>query len=69
MDVSMSCGWCVHDRICTGNPSTCRHEDDWRSLADVQGVSVAHHICRLKSLAKQSSMATSYANLLSQLEL
>jgi hypothetical protein len=38
---SSACGWCVHDRICTGNPSKCRHTDDWRSRADSEESSVS----------------------------
>ena len=32
VEASEVCGWCVHDRICTGNPTSCRHEEDWRTI-------------------------------------
>ncbi|CAI7989823.1 Plexin-A4, partial [Geodia barretti] len=37
VEASEVCGWCVHDRICTGNPTSCRHEEDWRTI-DEDGV-------------------------------
>ena len=35
VEASIACGWCVYNRICTGNASICRHEEDWRSIQEV----------------------------------
>lgn len=47
VEAYIACGWCVHDRICTGNASICRHEVDWRSLQEV-----SEHISRDLCLKK-----------------